>query len=158
MFHGGGFQAEVEVGLGARTLLGVFNDGSMQGLSAVLLEPRGDGFAGQLRSRIEEREAVAFEKYEGRFVGVTRILAMDPTDSPRTREPRRNPTMRIAAKHTGLRIQSIYELKEFERDHAEARDRWRAGDREVVFPAGTWWMKHFTPARVQKPPEPSWMN
>lgn len=117
-----------------------------------------DELIAYLRFRIEEREAEAFQKYGGRFVGVTRILAMDPTDGPQTREPRRNLRMRIAAKHTDQRIQCINELKEFERDHAEARDRWRAGDLEVVFPAGTWWMKHFTSARVQKPPDPSRMN
>lgn len=117
-----------------------------------------DDLVAHLRERITEREAVAYEKYNGRFVGVEAILATDPFDSPRTREPRRKPSMRIAAKHSHERIHAIHELKEFEREHAEARERWCAGDLDVVFPAGTWWMKHFTPARVQKPPEPSWLN
>jgi len=111
-----------------------------------------------LRERVEAREAAAYEKYDGRFLGVEQILATNPTDGPQTREPRRNPSMRIAAKYAHQRVAAIYELKEFEREHAEAREQWCAGDHHAEFPAGTWWMKHFTPARVQKPPEPSCWN
>lgn len=117
-----------------------------------------DELIAYLRRRIEQREAAAYEKYGGQFLGVQRVLATDPFDRPTTREPRRKPSMRLACKHTHQRIEAICELKEFERAHAEARERWCAGDLDVVFPAGTWWMKHYTPARVEKPPEPSWMN
>ncbi len=117
-----------------------------------------DDLIRNLRERIEAREAQAYEKYNGRFVGVKRILSMRPTDIPKTREPRRNTAKRIAAKHKWQRINAIHDLKEFEREHAECQRRWRAGDLDVEFPDGTWWMKHFTPARVQKPPDPSLMN
>ena len=105
-----------------------------------------------LRKRITEREAWAYEKYNGQFVGVQRLLAMKPTDQPQTREPRRNPRLHIAARNTCRRIEEIHNLKAWHRDYADAFRRARAGDPDVVFPAGTYWMKHFTNARVLKPP------
>lgn len=108
----------------------------------------------ELRERITEREAQAYEKYRGRFVGVQRVLGMKPTDQPQTREPRRNPRLHIAARNTCRRIEEIHNLKQWHRDYADARWRQKAGEPDVVFPAGTYWMKHFTNARVQKPPGP----
>ncbi|MFH2006252.1 MAG: hypothetical protein ABI333_06675 [bacterium] len=111
-----------------------------------------------LRTRIQEREAAAYEKYDGKFLGVKKILAMHHTDQPKTREPRRKPSMRIAARNKWQRIEELHRLKTFERDYADCQSRYRAGDKDVVFPAGTFWMKHFTPARVQKPPDPPLMT
>ena len=39
------------------------------------------------------------------------------------------------------RIAAIEQLMEFRERHREAKRRWCAGDRCVVFPAGTYWMK-----------------
>ena len=56
------------------------------------------------------------------------------------------------------RIEAIHELKCFHQEYADARTLWAAGNTDVVFPAGTYWIKHFTSARVQKPPERLRMN
>jgi len=52
----------------------------------------------------------------------------------------------------------IAELREFYRAHREMRDAWKAGDTNVTFPAGTWWMQCHTPARVEKPPNRVLLN
>jgi hypothetical protein len=106
----------------------------------------------ELRQRITEREARAYEEYKGRFVGVRRVLATKPTDKPSTREPRRNPQLHIHAGNTCRRVEEIHKLKQWHHDHADARRRELAGEPDVVFPAGTYWMLHFSNARVQKPP------
>lgn len=111
-----------------------------------------------LRERIEQRESEAYEKYDGKFVGVKRILAMSPFDRPKTREPRRNVRYGIAANSKWTRTEAVHRLKHWERDHAESRERWVAGEPGVIFPAGTWWMKHFSPAQVERAPPPSIFN
>ncbi|HEY8427545.1 MAG TPA: hypothetical protein VIL20_04190 [Sandaracinaceae bacterium] len=50
--------------------------------------------------------------------------------------------------HTAERIAAIEELREFRAAHALAKARWIAGDRDVVFPAGTFWMRVHHRARV----------
>ena len=46
------------------------------------------------------------------------------------------------------RLAAIAELKEFRAAHRAAKERWIAGDRDVVFPAGTYWMRVHHGARV----------
>ena len=136
-------------------------EGSMPEVLEMTLEPP-PGFEdwdraaliAELRQRITAREAQAYEEHNGQFVGVERVLAMKPTDGPATREPRRNPRLHIACRCTWRRIEEIHRLQDWHRAYADARQRERAGEREVVFPAGTYWRMHFTGARVQKPPDP----
>ena len=42
---------------------------------------------------------------------------------------------------TEARIAAIAELLQFRADHRAAKARWIAGERDVVFPAGTYWMR-----------------
>ncbi|MCZ7681754.1 MAG: hypothetical protein M5U28_24355 [Sandaracinaceae bacterium] len=42
---------------------------------------------------------------------------------------------------TEARLAAIAELLQLRADHRAAKARWRAGDRDVVFPAGTYWMR-----------------
>ena len=39
------------------------------------------------------------------------------------------------------RLAAIAELRAFRAAHREAKRRWVEGDRDVVFPAGTYWMR-----------------
>jgi len=78
-------------------------------------------------------------KLEGkRFLGVHAIRKIRPFDSPRSREPRRKLNPRIACKDTGLRVAAIERLKAFLNDYREAFRKWKAGNRRVVFPYGTY--------------------
>jgi hypothetical protein len=107
-----------------------------------------------LRERVSQREAVAYEKHNGQFLGVERVLAAKPTDKPHTKAPRRTPRHLISARNTCRCIEEIHEHMAWQRWYADSRQRWEAGETDVVFPAGTYWMLHHTSARVQKPPEP----
>jgi hypothetical protein len=46
-------------------------------------------------------------------------------------------------------------LQSFYLQYREALDRWRAGDHEVVFPFGTYWMRVFHGARCELRPAPT---
>lgn len=49
---------------------------------------------------------------------------------------------------TAARLAAIAELKEFRAAHRAAKERWIAGNRDVVFPPGTYWMRVHHGARV----------
>ena len=110
------------------------------------------------REKVDARVAAAHEKYRARFLGARRVLAVHHTSQPRTREPRRQPSMRLSARNPAQRIEAIAELREFHRAYGEMRDAWTAGDTSVTFPAGTWWIRCHTPARVEKPPSRMLLN
>jgi len=46
----------------------------------------------------------------------------------------------IAAKLKAARVAALRALKAFREAYRAAWERWSAGDREVTFPAGTWWV------------------
>ena len=72
------------------------------------------------------------------FLGARRACAQKPTDRPRSREPRRGLSPRVAGGATGLCIAMLDRLKTFVAAYREAWRRWRAGARNVLFPAGTY--------------------
>jgi hypothetical protein len=82
------------------------------------------------------REALA--KVGRRFVGAREVLQESFQDRPATDELRRSCIPRIAAKHTPQRIDAIKKLKLFLRDYRIAWRAWRGGQRNQVFPAGTY--------------------
>lgn len=108
-----------------------------------------------LRSRVDARvaEIHAERAAQGKsFLGREKILAQDPNDSPAP-PPRAearsaevdgggvskgslNP--RLSWSNRWKRHERTRELLEFWLQHREARDRFRSGEREVVFPPGTW--------------------
>jgi putative transposase len=73
-----------------------------------------------------------------RFLGVKAILAQDPFASPDTVEPRRRPSPRIGAKDPAVRVAALLRLKQFVAEYRGLYRRWRNGERDVVFPAGTY--------------------
>ncbi len=73
-----------------------------------------------------------------RFLGRRAILSQRITDRPRTREPRRRLSPRIACRNKWLRIEALQRCKQFVAAYRDAWRRWRTGDGGVVFPAGTY--------------------
>lgn len=53
----------------------------------------------------------------------------------------RIPHIKAGRGETEARLGAIERLQEFRAEHREAKRRWCAGEREVVFPAGTYWMR-----------------
>lgn len=81
-----------------------------------------------------------------KFLGAKAVLQQSFEATPKTSEPRRNPHPRIAARHTPERVQAIQSLTAFLRDYRAAWHAWRHGNRDQVFPAGTYALRIY--ARV----------
>jgi REP element-mobilizing transposase RayT len=101
-----------------------------------------EAFREQLNSELATRETAA-AKQVGHFLGAKRVLAQKVTASPRTFEPRGKLKPRVAARNAWKRIEALLQLKTFLTDHQAALEAWRAGDRSVLFPAGTYRMRVF---------------
>ena len=102
-----------------------------------------------------EREALAKAKEEGRgFMGAERVQRARLTDRGRRWElfGSRNPTFATCGDPEATRG-AVKTLRAFRAGHADARTRWRNGDRDVVFPHGTWLMRVVHGVRCAPPPD-----
>jgi hypothetical protein len=73
-----------------------------------------------------------------RFVGLRKLRAQKPTDTPQSIEPRRNLKPRVASHNKWSRIEALLRVKSFVEEYREAWQKWKAGMRNVVFPHGTY--------------------
>jgi putative transposase len=103
-------------------------------------------WTGLLSERVREAESqhrvrrVAAGKT---VLGRAAILAQDPFDCPQGVAPRFGISPRIACKSKWTRIEALQRCKEFLGNYARAIRAWMLGAKEVVFPAGTYWMRRF---------------
>lgn len=89
-----------------------------------------------------ERELVAQMKQEGRrFLGMRRVLRHEHTDTPLSREPRFKLNPRVASRSKWQRIAALQRNKAWLAAYREAYEKFCAGVREVLFPAGTYLMR-----------------
>jgi len=72
------------------------------------------------------------------FMGKAAVLSQKVTDTPYTKEPRRELNPNLACKSKWHRIEALGRLKSFIIEYKEALIEWRRGNREVLFPAGTY--------------------
>lgn len=117
------------------------------------------GSAGELSAELEamvrdlEHKAALERQRTGiRVLGRAAVLKQSWRSSPTTSEPRRGVSPRIAAKNMWARIEALARNRGFVRAHAEARALWRLGC-DVVFPAGTYWLRRYAGVRVAAPVE-----
>jgi REP element-mobilizing transposase RayT len=99
-----------------------------------------------VRAELErlELEARAFVKSKGWSVmGGVGCMNVSPYHHAKSWEELGKLVPHIAAGRgqTEARLAAIARLLEFRQKHREAKARWVAGDRNVVFPAGTYWMR-----------------
>ncbi len=130
--------------------------------SLALARPKGffaelsdEEFAAKVRDAIRERESAIREKFkrEGReFLGREGVLAQSPRGFPRPSEERFKLNPRVAAIDKWKRIELLQLLEEFVVNHAVALKEWAGGNREVVFPFGTYLMKVLHRARCAPAP------
>ena len=80
------------------------------------------------------------------FVGAQVVLRQSFSAAPKTPAPRRNPSPRIAAKSTPARMHAIRRMLEFVRSYRAAWNEWRSGNRNAVFPAGTYALRVYAGA------------
>jgi hypothetical protein len=104
----------------------------------------------ELRDRVRAVEAAcaAERQRTGRRVcGRRAVLAQSWRSQPGSREPRRNLRPRIAARSKWARIEALLRNRAFIAAYTCAREAWRAGG-EVMFPAGTYWLRRFAQVAV----------
>lgn len=89
-------------------------------------------------ARREERAKATRIAEKIKLVGREQVLATRPDDCPKTQAPRRNLRPALACKDDVRMEAEKGILKEFRRAYYKARDAFAAGERTVVFPAGTY--------------------
>ena len=75
------------------------------------------------------------------FMGMDAVLRQSHREKPQTIEPRRGMNPRFAARNKELRISAVERYKQFVANYWDALKEWKRGNREVVFPAGTYAMR-----------------
>jgi REP element-mobilizing transposase RayT len=79
---------------------------------------------------------------EGRgFLGARKVLAQKPTSRPSAQEAKGALNPRIAGRDKWKRIEALLGLVEFRRAYRAAFARLRQGERDVVFPRGTYLLR-----------------
>jgi REP element-mobilizing transposase RayT len=108
------------------------------------------------RVRAAEELAAAGRRRTGASIlGRKRVLAQRWSDLPGNREPRRQLSPRIAARSKWSRIEALLRNRAFRDAYAAARASFTAGIHDVIFPAGTYWLRRFTRAICAPWPEPA---
>ena len=103
-----------------------------------------EAFVLPLKRRIKEMEAdaeVAMRRTGRTFGGRRAVLRQSPFARPGTLAPRRKLNPRIAGKDTSARVEALRQLRRFADAYRRARDAFWAGERDVVFPPGTYNMR-----------------
>jgi REP element-mobilizing transposase RayT len=111
-------------------------------------------WAARVHEAVRDKERAAREERlatGGRVAGRRRILAASAFDRPTTHEPRGNLRPHVACLNRERRIRELVALRRFRVAHAEARRQFAAGQRDVLFPAGTFQMRVLFGARCAAP-------
>jgi hypothetical protein len=91
--------------------------------------------------KLRERELRETFRQEGRrFLGSRCVLAQRWSDTPASREPRRELSPRIACRNKWRRIEVLQRCKQFLEQYRDAWKKWAVSARDVLFPAGTYQM------------------
>lgn len=112
-------------------------------------------WADALRTAVAEREAHfgAKRRKKGRRVlGRRAVLAQSPFGSPSTFEARRGLSPRVAARNKWRRIEALRRNRAFLVAYQEALEQLRSGNRDAVFPAGTYKLARLGLVRCAAPP------
>jgi len=112
-------------------------------------------FLAEVGAELKRQEAQAHAEMHRqgyRFLGAERACDVSPYDRATSFEALRdrNPTFAVGREQGGAWRAAAAAVSAFRRTYRAALERWRAGAREAVFPAGTWWMKAFHGASVSE--------
>ncbi len=103
-----------------------------------------EDFQARVMARVNELEKAAAAEREASgatVMGAPRVLRQRAFDRPAPGEPRRVLNPRIASKDKWKRIEALGRLVSFLESHREALVRFYRGERDVVFPHGTYLMR-----------------
>ena len=111
-------------------------------------------FVAKVQNRVREMEKsiqAAFKKNRRRFLGPRACLRQRRTDHPVSRAQRRGISPKIAARDQAIRTAALQRLRAFVTAYREAFLEWKKGVRDVVFPAGTYWLRVHASVRCRSP-------
>jgi len=100
-----------------------------------------DAFYGELEEQLDSEEKRLRDEAGGDFLGVRTIMQQDVYDTPTSFDKRRGVSPRVATRNKWLRIEALQRLKAFVDHYRQAYLAWRAGDRDVEFPVGTYGLR-----------------
>ncbi|WP_437520432.1 transposase [Sorangium sp. So ce726] len=103
--------------------------------------------------KVQETQAHSALQQQGRrFLGAERVTKISPYERVTSFEAlgERNPTFAVGREHGDVRRIAGAAVRAFRASYRAALERWRAGVRSVVFPAGTWWMCTFHGASTRE--------
>ena len=83
-----------------------------------------------------------------RFLGRAAVLAVSFVARAKSYEVKRRLAPTVAAACRDVRIRVLKEWRWFQGEYGKALAAWRGGERVVVFPNGTWWMRVHHAAQV----------
>lgn len=89
----------------------------------------------------EERHRGRMEAQGRRFLGVEGVLGQNPWEAPRTRAPPGNLNPTVACRDPKLRQERLEAQQRWQEAYRQALREFSQGVRDVVFPAGTYWMR-----------------
>ncbi|WP_437632895.1 transposase [Sorangium sp. So ce854] len=112
-----------------------------------------EAFRREVAAELERQEAQAHgetEKQGLRFFGAERARNVSPYQRATSFEALRdrNPTFAVGRDQGDAWQTAAAAVRAFRASYRAALERWRAGLRSAVFPAGTWWMRTFHGASV----------
>jgi REP element-mobilizing transposase RayT len=139
-------------------------DGGVWPESAVLELSRPPGYdhldddqlGALIRATISKREKRFREQHRanGRpFLGRAAVKRQSRYATPRSREPRFRISPKVACRDQGRRIERLRANKRWSDAYRAALRRWRAGDRHVEFPPGTYKMRVVHHVNCAVPPD-----
>ncbi len=136
-------------------------DGPMPGRISITLKPPPPvvsmslrKFVAEIQCRVKEMEDMIqakFRKTRRRFLGPKACLKQRRADRPATQEPRREISPKIAAQDKALRTAALQRLRAFVTAYRAAFLKWKKGVRNVLFPAGTFWLRVHAAVRCRSP-------
>jgi len=113
-------------------------------------------FVAMLRGRVESAERDAETSRQAtctKVLGRQGVLEQDWRGSPISQEPRRELNPSVAAKDKWSRMEALRGNKEFRSRYRAAFEAFRSGIKDVLFPAGTYWLRRFAAAICEPWPE-----
>jgi hypothetical protein len=96
--------------------------------------------------QVEQACAVERQRTGRCILGRRAVLAQRWSDRPDTRELRRDLNPSVAARNKWRRIEALLRNRDFREAYRSARERFISGARDVLFPAGTYWLRRFARA------------
>ncbi len=126
-------------------------------MPALLEEDYGEDLTrARIAKRVCDRERAAWQKARRAgiaFLGAKRVLRLPHTKRAKSFEAfgSLNPRFSAAGSRKAA-AHAVRRLRLFNAEYDKALAAWVAGDRNVRFPAGTWWMRVCHGARCRPPP------